>query len=785
MSASPLHLNVDSFPAAGRRAAWDAALAALSLRCLAAGDEVGGAIRLKRSSSGARLALVSGSPQRQGPGGEPTADAPFLLLLVLKGRGSLRAGTRLLEFADGDLVVLDLGVPWQLGWRQDFDAVFLELPRPSLAVRLGRSRVPLPLVLGSTVAAQSAKALLRVLAGSVDTVEQACLGAVETAVTELAVSALLSEARAPDGAMTQVQAAHFRRVAAAIDSRLSEPELALCDVARAVGMSVRYLQRLFERRQESFSSYVRRRRLDRCKGELQDPNHARESVAEIALRWGFANQAHFSRAFSAAFGVPPRAVRSAAPPPASYPLRGNPGPLRAIPGGASRAPRHQGAAGAGPAAAAAAADRDHPGPPEPAAPPAGSHHLPARPGTVHWGYLSRHLPPVLRVRSGATVRVETLTQHGGDDYERMIAGDPAAESVFAWTREGKAVDRRGAGPMDGRVFGRGAGEGFGVHICTGPIHVRDAEPGDVLEVEILDLWPRPSGNPAFAGKAFASNASAWWGFQYNDPLHDAPRREVVTIYEIDLAEPGFARALHSYRWTPQTDPFGVVHERIDYPGVVVDPATVARTGGVLEGVRVPARPHFGFIGVAPREADMVDSIPPGYFGGNIDNWRAGKGARLFLPVAVEGALLSVGDGHFAQADGEVNGTGLECSLTGDLRIRLHKQGRHAEPHLRGLKTPLIETPTHWVVQSFSFENYLRDLGRPAQTEVYKRSTVDLALRNAFRQARRFLMDVYGLAEDEALSLMSLAVDFGVTQVADGNVGVHAVIDKAIFAGRRR
>ena len=191
---------------------------------------------------------------------------------------------------------------------------------------------------------------------------------------------------------------------------------------------------------------------------------------------------------------------------------------------------------------------------------------------------------------------------------------------------------------------------------------------------------------------------------------------------------------------------------------------------------MPARPHLGFIGVAPREAEIVDTIPPGHFGGNLDNWRAGPGATLYLPVSVEGGLLSVGDGHFAQGDGEVNGTGLECSLTATLRLHLHKA--HLLPaHLRGLPTPLLETPTHWIVQAFSFQNHLRDLGRGAQSEVYARSTVDLALRNAFRQARRFLMDAFALDEDEALSLMSVAVDFGVTQVADGNFGVHAAIAK--------
>ena len=769
MSLPASRLTVDVFPAERRQDAWQVGLAGLGLRsALSDVGDPGGAISSKRSATGACLALIAGRPQAlaalSAAGGEP----PILLLLVLRGRGRLRASRRALELAEGDLCALDTGGDWRLDWRTDFDNVLLEMPRGPIAARLGRQRIELPVCLGTTVAAAATRPVLRTLASHIDRLDQADLSAGEIAVTELVASALLAELKAPDGAMTQVQAAHFRRVAAAIDTRLAEPELAPAEIARLEGMSARYLQRLFERRGESFSDYVRRQRLERARADLADPNHAQETVAAIALRWGFRDQAHFSRAFSAAFGKAPRAMRRKADGAGeAYAFRGKPRTaVRAKP--------------LPPAKAAAAVPSGilH----STTSATTADHHLPANAATVHWGYLSRTLPPVLRVDPGATVTIETLTQHAGDDWQRMVAGDPGAESVFTWTPERKAVDRRGAGPMNASVFGRGAGEGFGVHICTGPIHVRGAEPGDVLEVELLDIRPRPCANPAFSGKAFASNASAWWDFQYRDLLDAPARRETVTIYEVDLADPSFARAVYSYVWTPQTDPFGVRHLTIDYPGVPVDQAAIERRVA-LEGIRIPARPHFGFIAVAPREAEIVDSIPPGYFGGNIDNWRAGKGAKIYLPVAVEGALLSIGDGHFAQGDGEINGTGLECSLTGDIRIRLHKAGGPGLTCLRGLGTPLIETDRHWVIQAFSYQNYLRELGRDAQSEVYARSTVDLALRSAFRQTRRFLMDVYALTEDEALSLMSLAVDFGITQVADGNLGVHATIDKAVFAAR--
>ena len=159
-------------------------------------------------------------------------------------------------------------------------------------------------------------------------------------------------------------------------------------------------------------------------------------------------------------------------------------------------------------------------------------------------------------------------------------------------KDKKNVDRRGAGPMDASLFGRGAGEGLGVHICTGPVAIRGAEPGDVLEVRIVDMKPRPSANPEFAGKTFGSNAAAWWGYHYKDLLTEPKEREVVTIYEIDArGERNWAKAVYNYRWTPQTDPFGVVHKIIDYPGVPVDHSTITKNFDVLKGIRIPVRPH--------------------------------------------------------------------------------------------------------------------------------------------------------------------------------------------------
>lgn len=409
------------------------------------------------------------------------------------------------------------------------------------------------------------------------------------------------------------------------------------------------------------------------------------------------------------------------------------------------------------------------------------YHLPASAETVHWGYFSRSLKPQVEIDSGDYVTIETLTHHANDDAERMVTGDPGAESVFLWTKDRKGVARRGAGPDDAKF---GPGGGLGVHICTGPVAIRGAEPGDVLEVRILDVAPRPCANPAFRGRTFGSNAAANWGYHYKDMITGDRPREVVTIYEVDATGGrDWAQAVYNFRWPGVTDPDGIAHPTIDYPGLPVDHAKTARNFDVLKGFRVPIRPHFGTMGVAPKEAERVNSIPPSYTGGNIDNWRIGKGATLYYPVAVPGALFSVGDPHASQGDSELCGTAIECSLTGTFQFVLHKKGDLAGTALESLDFPMIETADDWVLSGFSYPNYLADLGPDAQNAIFAKSSIDLAMRDAFRKMRQFLMHGHGLTEDEAISLMSIAVDFGITQVVDGNWGVHAIVKKAIFPAR--
>ncbi len=148
------------------------------------------------------------------------------------------------------------------------------------------------------------------------------------------------------------------------------------------------------------------------------------------------------------------------------------------------------------------------------------YYAPANDKTVHWGYFSKLLKPLVEVNSGDFVTIEALTHHANDDAERMITGDPGAESVFYWDKQRKGVDRRGSGPMQPTLFGRGPGEGLGVHICTGPVFVRGAEPGDILAVRShYRRPPAPLREPQVQGQELRQQRRCVVGFSLQGSPH--------------------------------------------------------------------------------------------------------------------------------------------------------------------------------------------------------------------------------------------------------------------------
>jgi formamidase len=171
------------------------------------------------------------------------------------------------------------------------------------------------------------------------------------------------------------------------------------------------------------------------------------------------------------------------------------------------------------------------------------------------------------------------------------------------------------------------------------------------------------------------------------------------------------------------------------------------------GVLVPMRPHLGISVVAPDEPGRHSSVPPGRHGGNVDNWRFGPGAHMIYPVLVDGALYSAGDPHAGQGDAELNGTAIEASMDLLVQLILHKR--------RALGNPILETPTHWLVHGFDED-------------------LNLAMREAAMEMLHLLVGTFGLGPHDAYSLMSVAVDFGVTQVVDTRRGIHAALPKAVL-----
>jgi acetamidase/formamidase len=333
------------------------------------------------------------------------------------------------------------------------------------------------------------------------------------------------------------------------------------------------------------------------------------------------------------------------------------------------------------------------------------HRLPATPSTVHWGHFDPRLEPVLTVDSGDLVAVETLTHHAGDAPDLLM--DAGIAEVF------DGITDRGPGP----------------HLLTGPIAVNGARPGDVLQVDILEATPR---------LPYGSNLAAHWGYLYGEiPV------ERVTVYQLDT-QAGVGRAVFGYDWT--ATPLA------DKPGTIVMPDADARRPA-LPGVLVPLRPHFGTMGVAPAAPERVSSVPPGDHGGNVDNWRIGAGGTMYYPVQTAGALLSIGDPHVSQGDGEISGTALEASLNGLLRLTIRRD--------LPFTVPVLETASELLVHGFG-------------------DTLDAAMKAAALRTHGILQTHFGLTAADAYSFMSVAADFTVTQVVDQRQGLHGRIDKRCF-----
>ena len=307
-----------------------------------------------------------------------------------------------------------------------------------------------------------------------------------------------------------------------------------------------------------------------------------------------------------------------------------------------------------------------------------THRLDAAPDTVHWGFFDAALKPLITVEPGDEVMISTVSGPAAamPKADSGLKVPPALAAIHA------SVPQKLNGP----------------HIMTGPIAVRGAKAGQVLEIRI---------------KAIDLNYD--WGYNAIRPLAGAlpDDFETTRLIHIPLDR---ARMMARLPW----------------------------------GLELPLQPFFGVMAVAPPPAwGPVASPPPRRNGGNIDNKELVAGTTLYLPVPVEGALLSAGDGHGAQGDGEVSGTAIECPLE---RAQLTLELQDG-PELR---MPVARTADAWL--AFGFDEDL-DVAAELATE----TMLDVLERE------------HGLERRDAYGLASVVVDLHVTQVVNGVKGVHAVL----------
>src|SRR5712692_8368283 len=237
--------------------------------------------------------------------------------------------------------------------------------------------------------------------------------------------------------------------------------------------------------------------------------------------------------------------------------------------------------------------------------------LRSTPETVIWGYLTADLPPALTVKSGQTVKIDTVSHQGllgKDDPVTFFgaAGIPKDQVLQDAVDIYKTVPRT---------------RGMSVHVLTGPIYVEGAAPGDMLEVRVHKL-------------------------------------ELRVPYGVNNSGPTS----------------GVLPGFLSAPAPKIIKLDTARNVAPLsDDIEVPLSPFLGIMSVAPsRDVLLVSSRPPWRWGGNIDFNKLTVGSSLYLPVFNNGAQFYTGDPHAAQGDGEVNGTAIEASLTATLQFVVHK-----------------------------------------------------------------------------------------------------------------
>ncbi|MDQ7904035.1 acetamidase/formamidase family protein [Phytohabitans sp. ZYX-F-186] len=373
--------------------------------------------------------------------------------------------------------------------------------------------------------------------------------------------------------------------------------------------------------------------------------------------------------------------------------------------------------------------------------PKWDHHLKSTPDNLHWGGFPIGWEPGVTMRSGQTVRVDTLSQQGltnssisPRDYFGAFGVRPHEVLPDAMAFWDTLPERQATGRQ------------YGGHVLTGPIYVRGAEPGDTVAIDILDIDTRvPYGfnNTAPTGGVMATFYPGW---REGDVGLDIPAQ----------IPPGL--------------PAGV------WPDVRTHMYRVGMYQGkevvfFADGIRIPTQKFMGIIAVAsptgefigntedapPPATGVQNSTPPGKFGGNMDCRDLCAGTTLYLPVFQPGAQIFIGDPHSCQGDGEVSGTAVEHSLAGTFRITLVKNVR--------TELPWAENDDHWIMMGIHWD-------------------LDRAMRIAVEKTVDFLVTTQGLTVPKAYSFASIAVNYHNAEVVDRTQVVTGYIPKDVFKRRR-
>jgi AraC-like DNA-binding protein len=304
--------TTEPLPVSDRPAAWRHALGQLFLPIaqLAETPDFQGQVSCLVSPMGMEFARVTSGPQEIA-GHYPNQPNAIWLALLLEGRSILTVEGQQRAVTAGDIIYGPTGAKATLSFETPFRQLFVKVPRVALNPRLiAPWSLKAGLLSGGSGIGHVFAGMLRAMADSFEELTGDQIRPVELALTEFLITSLAGDRETSSLSRgAGARAAHLHRICQTIETRLGEPDLTLHAVAEERGISPRYLQKLFTSVDQSFNTYLRVRRLERCRADLVSPLHGALTISEICFRWGFNGSAHFSRAFRDQFGLSPREYR--------------------------------------------------------------------------------------------------------------------------------------------------------------------------------------------------------------------------------------------------------------------------------------------------------------------------------------------------------------------------------------------------------------------------------------------------------------------------------------------